>query len=372
MNSSLRTIQVVNVRWHNATAWYGLELARLLTNAGHKTLVLGLPNTESYGRAQDLGLSPTALPLNTANPLELIALYHRLSALLSTFKPHIVNCHRGENFFLWGLLKQSHSFKLVRTRGDQRLPRNTLPNRLLHQRVADALVATNSRMATHFATALQVEPSHIHTIYGGVDTSHFAFDPAARERIRAQYNYGPNDHVVGLLGRFDEVKGQRELIAAIAPLIHQNLPIHVLLIGFPTATSQQAVEGWIAEANLGHRVRITGKVADVPAHLAALDTGVVASLWSETIARAALEIMAARRPLISTSVGVMPDLLTPEALCPPADVPALTALVRRAVESPEWAQNLVEEQNLRMKTLDSQSFLQQTMSVYEKIQGSAD
>lgn len=362
--NTLRTIQVVNVRWHNATAWYGLELARLLNNAGHETRVLGLADTESFARAESLGLNPIALPLNTCNPLELASLTRRLSNLLTAFRPHIVNCHRGESFFLWGLLKAAHNFRLIRTRGDQRLPRNTLPNRLLHQRAADALIATNTRMARHFADALHVDPSRIHTIYGGVDTAHFAFDPFGRERIRSLYNYAPTDRVVGLLGRFDEVKGQRELIAAVAPLIRDNLPVHLLLLGFATATSQQTVERWIAEAGLGHRVRITGKVDDVAAHLSALDIGVVASLWSETIARAALEIMAVRRPLLSTSVGVMPDLLVPEALCPPADVPALAALIRRAVASPAWAHSLVETQDVLMKGLDQESFLGQTLDVY--------
>lgn len=367
MASPLRTIQVVNVRWHNATAWYGLELARLLNNAGHETLVLGLADTESFARAQDLGLNPIALSLNSRNPLELAALTRQLSQLLTTFRPHIVNCHRGESFFLWGLLKAVHSFKLIRTRGDQRLPRNTLPNRLLHQRAADALIATNTRMARHFSNELHVDPARVHTIYGGVDSRHFSFDPLARERIRAHYGYGPHDRVIGLLGRFDEVKGQRELIAAIAPLVHDGLPVHLLLLGFATATSQETVERWISEAQLTRRVRITGKVDDVPAHLSALDIGIVASLWSETIARAALELMAARRPLLSTSVGVMPDLLLPEALCPPADVPALTKLIRRAVLSPDWAASLVPAQDVRMKSLDQQSFLEQTLQVYRGV-----
>jgi hypothetical protein len=38
----LRLIQVVNVRWVNATAWYALFLARLLKEAGHQVLTLGL------------------------------------------------------------------------------------------------------------------------------------------------------------------------------------------------------------------------------------------------------------------------------------------------------------------------------------------
>ena len=46
-----------------------------------------------------------------------------LHRLLRKFKPHVVNCHRGEGFFLWAMLRQRmNSFALVRTRGDQRPP----------------------------------------------------------------------------------------------------------------------------------------------------------------------------------------------------------------------------------------------------------
>ena len=59
--SSFRTIQVVNVRWFNATAWYGVELARLLNAAGHESRVVALEGTDTFRKAQELGLEPLAL-----------------------------------------------------------------------------------------------------------------------------------------------------------------------------------------------------------------------------------------------------------------------------------------------------------------------
>lgn len=62
--SSFRSIQVVNVRWFNATAWYGLELARLLNAAGHESRVVALADTETFAKAEEMGLRPLAMPLN--------------------------------------------------------------------------------------------------------------------------------------------------------------------------------------------------------------------------------------------------------------------------------------------------------------------
>lgn len=363
----MRTIQVVNVRWHNATAWYGLELARLLNEAGHETLVIGLPGTESFERAEALHLAPVPLALNSVNPLVLADVLRKMHTLVCRFRPQVVNCHRGEGFFLWGLLKQIQHFSLVRTRGDQRLPRNTLGNRFLHSKTADALIATNSRMARHFETVLGVPPERIHTIFGGVDTRIFGFDPQGRERIRAQYGFAPGHRVLGLLGRFDEVKGQRELIIATARLVRAGFPVKLLLLGFTTATTQETVEGWIAEADMGEHIRITGLVNDVAAHLSAVDIGVVASLWSETIARAALEFMAAGRPLLSTHVGVMPDLLLPEALCAPADAQALECLIQRALSEPALLPALLSDQNKRLPGLTREAFREQSLNVYQAL-----
>ena len=365
--STLRTLQVVNVRWFNATAWYGMELARLLNKAGHPTLTLGLEGTASFAKAQAMGLDPIGLPLNTCNPIRTLVLARSLRNIVRDFRPDIVNCHRGEAFWLWGLLKnEAPGYALVRTRGDQRLPRNSLANRWLHQHTAEAVISTNSVMARHFVSQLRVPAAQVHTILGGVDTDVFRFSEARRQTVRAAYGYGTDEQVVGLLGRFDRVKGQKELIHAVARLRRQgNRRLRLLLIGFTTATTQTEVESWINEAGIADITRITGKVDDVVGHLCALDVGVIASLWSETIARAALEIMACARPLISTSVGVMPDLLPAEALCPPADEDALTRLLQCALDDAPFRDSLVCASAKTMRELDSAHFLEKTLAVYD-------
>jgi glycosyltransferase involved in cell wall biosynthesis len=360
--------QVVNVRWFNATAWYGLYLSRLLQEAGHTVVVLTQAGTDCHAMALEWGLDARPVDLNSANPLRLAATLFRLVRMLRAERPQVVNCHRGEGFFLWGLLKAlGFTFSLVRTRGDQRPPRADVLNRWLHAHVADAVVVTNSRMARHFLKAMRTPENKVWLIHGGVDRERFRFDPEGRKRVRAEFGFSERETVLALVGRFDQVKGQHETLEAVARLIHKQgyRKLRLMLLGFGSALGQGEVEGWVRKFKLERFVTITGKRIDVAACLSAADLGIVASLWSETIARAALEIMAAERPLLSTNVGVMPDLLPPEALLEPGDVDAMTRLIAKAMDEPGFRQELLRAQDLTLSQLSGRDFLQRTLTLYE-------
>ena len=370
----MRIIQVVNVRWFNATAWYGLCLARLLQDAGHTVRVLGLPGTDSFAKAEGMGLDVLPLDLNTVRPLRLFFLLRAMRSLLREFRPHVVNCHRGEGLALWGLCKSvERPFALIRTRGDRRPPKANFVNSVLHTRLVDALIATNSRTARQCRDMLGVRPDKVFMIPGGVDTARFAPNPAGRELVRRRYGFADGDMVIGLLGRFDIVKGQRELIEAVrrvregGAFSEQRRRIKLMLMGFPASLSQESVQGWIQEAGISDAAVITGKVDDVVAHICAADMGIIASQGSEAIARAAFEIMACGVPLAGTDVGVMPDILSGEARAPAGDAEALAALIERGLCDAAFLPRLREQQSLRMQMLSSDYFLEQTLKVYRSV-----
>jgi len=369
----MRIIQVNNVRWFNATSWYALNLSRQLRDAGHDVLVLTLEGTASHSKALEMGLNVLTLDLNTNNPLRLLRVFGQLQRLVRDFRPHVVNCHRGESFLLWGHIRfWTGGFALVRTRGDQRLPGANLPNRLLHARVADAVVATNSAMARHFRERLGVPNDRLHLVLGGVDTHHFRFDPGGRSRVRQEYGFTDDDFVLGLVGRFDEVKGQRETIQAVAELRRQGMVnLKLMLLGFGAVTNEAQVRAWLAENGLEGYAVITGRREDVPACLSALDGGVIASKWSEAIARAALELMACERPVVSTSVGVMPDLVAPHGLVPPGDVQALAMALGRLARDADYRATLIHEQAATLAELSMERFLAKSLDVYRQALGIA-
>ena len=79
----MRTLQIVNVRWYNATAWYGVTLARTLNAAGHRSRVVGLAETEPLRQARRMGMECEELPLNDMAPHRLPALVRGMAGLVA-------------------------------------------------------------------------------------------------------------------------------------------------------------------------------------------------------------------------------------------------------------------------------------------------
>jgi glycosyltransferase involved in cell wall biosynthesis len=304
-----------------------------------------------------------------------------MNALARDFRPDVVNCHRGEAFVLWALLKRRHGFALVRTRGDSRPPRSGVINRLLHREAADAVIATNSAIARHFADGLGVPPDRTHVVPGGVDTARFHPDEGIRRAVRAELGFADNAVVVGLVGRMDEVKGIRETVTAFARAAHSGAAgaerLRFLLIGFPSRYDETDLADWLAGQGLGRpgdRVLVTGRVERPEDYIRALDMGILASLGSEAIARAALEIMACGVPLAASRVGVMPDILPAAFLFAPGDIQAMADMLRQSL-NPEWRaalQKICLERMMAPSGFRTEVFREQTLAVYRAALGHPD
>lgn len=366
----MRIMQVVNIRPYNAAAWYALTLSRLLQQAGHEVLVIALPDSLPGRLAREMGLQVEPLELNTLNPLAVSGLYLRMRRLVRAFSPHIVNCHRGEAFLLWGLLrKELKGFRLVRTRGEPSLPQNNLPNRILHRRMADAVIVTNSGIGAHFRNLLQVPKDKLWVICGGVDAQRFRFDSEGRRRVRAEFGYTDQDFVIGLVGRFHEHKGHWEIIRSVASLRHDFDLQHIrlLLVGHAAALDENRIRTWTCKHGIEQITAISGVRQNIPACISALDAAAIPSTRSEAIARTALELMACGCPTVASAIGVLPDLFSAKALLPAGDVPALTVTLARLAKHEHIRQELRQEQLSTVSQLTESDFLLQTLAVYESL-----
>jgi glycosyltransferase involved in cell wall biosynthesis len=165
-------------------------------------------------------------------------------------------------------------------------------------------------------------------IPNGLETAALAFDPAARERARAQFGIGPGTYVIGALGRIDENKRVELTVEAAAPMLGDRCKI--LVIG--RGDHRTVVEATAARLGVSDHVIFGGFQPDTAAMMAAFDL-YAASSEQETFGLAVLEAMASGLPVVYTVCPALDGIQTTQARQAAGTAEAMRAEIRKAFEA---------------------------------------
>jgi glycosyltransferase involved in cell wall biosynthesis len=142
----------------------------------------------------------------------------------------------------------------------------------------------------------------------GIDIDAFRNVAEKRRLFREEFSLGTDEIAVGFVGRLTEIKDVSMYLQVAAEVLAQDprLAIRFFVVGDGHLRSELELEA--EKLNLGSSVVFTGNRTDIAAAYAGLD---VVSLTSrnEGTPLSLIEAMAARRPVISTMVGGVRDLL---------------------------------------------------------------
>lgn len=222
-------------------------------------------------------------------------------------------------------------------------------------RLAAALVAVSED--TKRAYEEQGYPAgRIRVVYNGVDLPRNGSAP-------------DNDPpVIGEIARYCDVKGQRELIQALAEVPGTRL----VLAGRDLERGGAYEAELVREAErLGVRDRIDlGFREDVGELLEELDVVALPS-WTEGLPMSLLEAMAHGRPVVATPVGGTPEVVADGEtglLVPPRDPAALAAALRRLLDDPALRRRLGEAGRQRVAERFTASAMEDTiLALYEEV-----
>lgn len=147
--------------------------------------------------------------------------------------------------------------------------------------------------------------------------------------------------VVLLAGRLEAVKGHAVFLQAMAALREQVPGLQVWLAGEGSLRGE--LERLVRELGLGGRVHFLGYREDIGHVMAHASVAVIASQY-ETSCRVAMEALEFGCPLVSTPVGIVPELSEAEqtVLLTAAEPQAMAAAVRRVLEEPGLAKRMRE------------------------------
>ena len=310
----MNVLHIINVRWFNATAWYALSLADVSNKSGENHSILSIPNAPVLGEANKRGIANYTFDFNSSNPFKILKTIISFEKFIKRNDVDIIIAHRGE-FFWYLCLRRFFSRKsncLIRVRGDDRPPTSDFISRYFYKKLTNIIIVTASIIRKNFIDNLRVTPEKVVVIHGGVDRDIFYPDIDKRAIIRKEFSYTDDDCVVSVIGRFDPVKGHSIFFQAMGMLYKVNKNIKLLLVGFPENISNDEIMDMAKENGVDKITVITGRRDDIPAIINAIDIGVVSSINSEKIARVAFEIIATEKRIMSSNIGVLPDIIPAE------------------------------------------------------------
>ncbi len=184
-----------------------------------------------------------------------------------------------------------------------------------------------------------VEAGRVTTVPNAIDAEEFAFSEKKRKQKRAELGIGPQEFVIGHVGRFGHMKNHAFLLDVFAE-IHRKVPdSRLLLVG--EGGLMDSVREKAASFGLSDRVIFTGNQAQVADFYMAMDFFVFPSIF-EGLPGSVIEAQAAGlRCLVSDSVTdevLITPLAQARSLSEGAAVWAQAVLERRDYERKQMAQ----------------------------------
>ncbi len=365
----MKIIQILNTHHWSAAANYCITASRELMRRGHDVLLLTEPG-KALEKAKEAGIRyDDSIRLNHRNPLLFVDAIKRMKRIFRIFKPDIISPHMNEAAWLPGLIARRTLPEAVvaRIRTEYDPPKKHFINRYVHHAWIDHLVVGSQLHKRLCQEILDYQPDKISVVYGGVDTS--IYNPGLRQtsRFRNEINAAGNEVLIGILARLDPVKGHEFALEALSRINSMPAPFRLVVIGYEAERTYEWMKAQAEALGVKDRIYCAGYRNDLPDILGALDIGLISSVGSEANSRAALEFMACGKPVIATSVGVIPEIIQNQEqglIVPPCDSDQIGKAMEKLVANPVLRLNMGK--SARKKVLDNFS-LEKFGSVMESV-----
>jgi glycosyltransferase involved in cell wall biosynthesis len=206
-------------------------------------------------------------------------------------------------------------------------------------RVLAALTPLTIAISHHLRRDLersgQRRPGSVRVVHYGIDATGWRATDAERAALRRAFGLAPEETAVAICSRLIPGKGHELLLEATERALERAPTLRVLIAG--DGPLRGALERHAEQLPPG-TVRLLGFVDDIPSLMKACDMLVFPTSpeLDEGFGLAALEAMAAERPVVATRVGGLPEVVEDRRtgiLVPPGDPAGLAdALVELATQ----------------------------------------
>ncbi|OGX86632.1 hypothetical protein BEN47_12505 [Hymenobacter lapidarius] len=322
-----------------------------MTQRGWQVQLITLPNSPIAARAQELNL-PAALLRNPWKAVDLPAAV-RLSSILKKNKTEALIVTRNGDLGLAVLCKKRH-LPTLRLLYQQHMQLGLAKRGLVHTlryRALDAWLTPLHRLAQEVLEKTRLPPARLHVVPLGIELEKFARPAFTQAQARAQLELTlpPQAVLLGLIGRFDDGKGQDFVVEAVAALRQRHPQVHLLFVGESTRNEgnayREAVLARVQALGLAEAVHVRSFASQPAVAYRALDVSITASV-NETYGMVTIEAMATGLPVVASATGGTLEIVDDGRtglLFPLRDKPAFCAAIERLLNDPALARQLGQQ-----------------------------
>lgn len=199
-------------------------------------------------------------------------------------------------------------------------------------RLIERLIVPSHCLRARFA-ARGVSPERTTVLGNPVDTTQFRIDADRRCEMRRALGFGPEDVVVGFVGRLERFKGVDVLAEALSSRMRRCAQLRALWVGH----GELAADLRAGTVSAGQAERHVWRpwAEDVAPFMAAMDVLALPSVGAEAFGRVLIEAQASGVPVLGSRIGGIPEALAEGEsglLVPPGDAAAWEEAIARLVD----------------------------------------
>jgi len=303
----LTVLHLATNRWWTGSADPTIQLASAQQAHGHRVLLAVPPGDRFEAKAREAGLTVLDgfhLRARLA-PVQIARDAARLRRAAREHAVDVLHAHHSHDHWLAVLARPtvgSGRPPVARTFHTLRAVKRDAASRRLYRRTGAALAV--SRQIEARCREAGFAPARVYWTPGTADLTRFGAAADARA-VREEFAVGDAPLVVSV-ARLAPRRGHDLLLAGFRGLLETVPTARLLLVG--KGEMRDRLERLVAEQGLARQVSFAGyRDRDLPAVLAAADCFALMAPGSDDSCRAALEAMAAARPVVARALGALPE-----------------------------------------------------------------
>lgn len=290
----------------SSLGWGGQEIrivkeALGMINRGHKVILAVAKGGKMIPYARKEGIKVYEVDFRKRN------WGYCLFYLLYLFKKEgveIINTHSSLDSWIGGIAAKIGGVAIIRTRHLSTAIRKGINSFLLYNKLADFVMTTCKGIIPMIASQSKNPLSKIRSVPTGIDISEIRFDKEKALSFRKELGISSDDLLVGMVCFMRSWKGVNDFIDA-ANLLRDDPHIKWVIIG---GGHEEVYRKKAKELQLDSILFFTGHLNNPFHAIASLDIFSLLSTAHEGVSQASLQAAFLEKPLITTSVGGLPEV----------------------------------------------------------------